>query len=603
MSKKILKKPNRTCVLILLLTIALLLAACADRGARPTVTQNEPEAIPTMKPTGRGAGDTLRILFWQAPTILNPHLALASSDWAASRVTYEPLASYDKDGKLIPFLAMEIPTLANGGLAADGKSVTWKLKQGTKWSDGQPFTAGDVYFTYQFITNPEVDSDSAVAYSAVESVEVIDDYTVKINFKDVNPAWALPFVGVQGMIIPRHKFEAYNGPDAREAPANLMPVGTGPYRVVKFRTEEVLFLGSELIQTNKIVFEPNAFFREEGKPFFSRVELKGGGTVNEAARSVLQAGEMDFALNLQVDDKTLAQLEVAGKGKGVALPGPLVERIVLNLTDPNRATEDGERSSLKFPHPFLGDKKVRQAFAYAIDREAIAALYGKAGRPTSNLLVSPANYRSPNTSYEFNLEKAAALLDEAGWTDTDGDGIRDKDKIKMKIVFQTTSNTLRQETQKIVQKALQSIGVEVEIKIIDSSVFFSSDPSNLNTNYHFYADLQTYNDGNPNPDPGSYMQYWTCDQIPQEANDWSGENTGRWCNLAYDALYRQSTTEIDPEKRQQLFIQMNDMIIEDIALIPLVHRARINGVGATLQGVDLTPWDAELWNIKDWRRD
>lgn len=589
-----------------ILTAAAWLTACNAESllyqkATPTPAPEEP--APTAEPTGRGSGETLKLLYWQAPSTLNPHLTSASQDWGASRITYEPLASFDKEGNLVPFLAAEIPSLDNGDLAEDGKSVTWKLKQDVKWSDGEPFTAADVLFTYQFISNPEVGASSAGVYRPVSSVEVVDDYTVKVNFNDVNPAWSLPFVGPTGMIIPRHIFEAYNGPNAAQAPANILPVGTGPYRVLPpgIKIQEVLFLGNELVDTNKIVFEPNPFFREADKPFFSRVELRGGGTVKEAARLALQTGEVDFAWNLQVDAATLSELEAEGQGEAIPVPQSFVERIYFNFTDPNRIAPNGERASLDFPHPFFSDIKVRQAFAYAIDREAIAALYGSAFQPTSNILVSPAKYNSPNTSFEFNLEKAAALLDEAGWVDTNNNGVRDKDGKEMEVLFQTSANPLRQETQRIIQRALQSIGVDVEIKVIDSGSFFDSDPNNPNTAYHFYADLQMYNDGNPNPDPGSYMEYLITDQIPQKHNNWTGENVGRWQNPAYDALYRQSTTEIDPDKRTQLFIQMNDKIIEDVAVIPLVHRARVIGVNPTLSGVDPTPWDAELWNIKDWR--
>ncbi len=559
------------------------------------------EAIPSL-PTGRGAGGVLKLLYWQAPTMLNPHLTSASQDWGASRITYEPLASVDKEGNLIPFLAAEIPSLANGGLASDGKSVTWKLKPGVKWSDGEPFTAADVLFTYEFISNPEVGAASASIYQSVKSVEVIDDYTVKVNFTGINPAWSLPFVGPTGMILPHHIFQDFNGSNAAEAPANLLPVGTGPYRVVPpgIKKREILFLQNEMVQTNKIIFEPNPFFRESDKPFFSRIELRGGSTANEAARQVLQTGEVDFAWNLQIDAEILSQLEREGRGKTVAVLTSFVERIYFNFTDPNQSAASGERSSLEFPHPFFSDLKVRQAFTYAVDRESIAALYGQAFQPASNILVSPAKYNSPNTSFEFNLEKAAALLDEAGWVDTNGDGMRDKNGQEMEVEFLTTANPLRQETQRIIQRALKSIGVDLEIKVIDSSSFFDSDPTNPNTAYHFYADLQMYNDGNLNPDPGSYMQYLTTDQIPQQHNNWTGENVGRWQNPKYDALYQQSTTEIDPDKRAQLFIQMNDKIIEDAAVIPLVHRARVIGVTPNLSGVDPTPWDAEIWNIKDW---
>lgn len=585
-------------IVLMLTAVALLSGMGGDAGHAETETK------PAEKSPVRGAGDTLRLHFWQAPTILNPHLSAAYQDWAASRITYEPLASYDKDGNLIPFLAAEIPTLDNGGLAEDGKSVTWKLRQRVRWSDGEPFTAQDVLFTYEFITDPAVGSDSAPLYSEVKGVEVIDNCTVRIHFKDVNPAWSLAFVGTQGMIIPEHLFAAYKGPDARKAPGNILPVGTGPYRVVApgIKPQEVLFLGTQLVETNKIIYEPNPYFREADKPFFSRVELRGGGTVKEAARLVLETGDADFAVNLMADDQTLSEMEAKGKGKTLPNPTSFVERLELNFTDPNRSTEKGERSSLRFPHPFFSDKRVRQAISYGIDRNAIAQLYGKGGRPTGNLLVSPAKYQSLNASYDFNTDLAKSLLAEAGWVDTDGDGIRDKNGTRMKILFQTTSNALRQEIQKIIQKELQALQIEVEIKVVDSSTFFSNDPTNPNTVYHFHADIQEYADGNPNPDPGAYMQFWLCSEIPQQENNWSGQNMGRWCNPLYDRLYEQSTKEMDPEKRTQLFIQMNDLIVEEVAVIPLVHRVRINGVDETLRGMDFTPWDAEVWNIKDWRR-
>lgn len=602
---KVKKKKTTLYLLHGVLVGLVFLTACLGQSTEPVETpivQLEP--TPTPKTTGRGAGDTLQILYWQAPNILNPHLSSGLRDWEASRIALEPLASYDQNGNLIPFLAAEIPTLDNGGLAQDGKSVTWKLKGGILWSDGEPFTADDVRFTFEFISNPEVNSTSASIYADVDSVEVIDDHTVRINFNKVNPAWSIPFVGMQGVILPRHVFEDYNGPNAEQAPANLNPVGTGPYRPLApgMKPQEVLFVGNALIETNKTVYEPNPYFREEDQPYFSRVELRGGATEREAARLVLQSGDIDFARNLQLDIETLAQLEAGGKGKVVSTFGPRVERIYLNHTDPQRVAPSGERSSLEFPHPFFSDERVREAFSYAVDRETIAALYGHTGRPTSNILVSPANFESPNTSYEYNLDKAAALLDEAGWVDTNGDGIRDKDGVRMKVVFQTTINDLRQQTQNIVKAALETLQIEVELEFIDSTTFFSSDPSNPNTAYHFYADLQEYNDGNASPDPGSYMELWTCDQIPQKSNGWTGENVQRWCDPAYEALFEQSATETDPEKRQQLFIQMNDMLIDNFVIIPMVNRAEVFGVSTSIEGIEPTPWDSPFWNMKDWRR-
>lgn len=543
---------------------------------------------PQQSPRTQDADQVLRLLYWQAPTILNPHLSTGLKDSEASRLTLEPLASYDKNGELVLFLAAEVPTLSNGGLAADGKSVTWKLKQGVKWSDGTPFSAADVVFTYSFIANPEVASTSASVYENIESVEAIDEYTVKINFQDVNPAWYRPFVS--SVILPRHMFEQYNGPNAWSASANSMPVGTGPYRVVEFKPGDT------------VVYEPNPYFREAGKPFFQRVELQGGGNSTSAARAVLQTGDADFAYNIQVEPQVLKQLEAVGLGRVVTSPDSGVERIWLNFTDPLRSTADGERSSVEFPHPFLTDWKVRQAFNLAIDRETIASqLYGVTGVATANFLVSPPQYNSTQTSYEFNLERAAALLDEAGWADSNGNGIRDKDGIEMKVLFQTSVNPVRQKTQEIVKQALKSLGVEVELKSIDASVFFSGDPANPDTTSHFYADWQMFTTGNGSPDPGTYLKLYTCGEIAQKANNWSGSNVSRYCNRAYDALWQQSATELDPRKRQQLFIQMNDLLVNEVAGIPIVHRADVVGVSNQLTGVDLTPWDSNTWNIMDWK--
>ncbi|MBE9138415.1 peptide ABC transporter substrate-binding protein [Nodosilinea sp. LEGE 07088] len=537
------------------------------------------------------AADTLRLLYWQAPTILNPHFSSGFKDSEASRITLEPLASFDADGNMVLFLAAEEPTLENGGVAADGTSVTWKLKEGITWSDGTPFTAADVAFTYEFIVNPEVATVNAGSYELVESVEALDDTTVKINFKEPNPAWNLVFTGTEGMVLPQHMFADYNGPNGREAPANTMPVGTGPYRVVSFTPGDV------------IVYEANPNYREADQLAFSRVELKGGGDATSAARAVLQTGDVDYANNLQVEAAILEQLEAAGQGEVVANFGSLVERIIFNFSDPNQATADGETSSVEFPHPFFSDPQVRQAVNLAIDRDTIATqLYGPTGQPTTNFLVAPGPYASENTSYDYDLEAAAALLDAAGWVDSNGNGTRDKDGQEMAVVFQTSVNPVRQKTQEIVKQSLEQIGIGVELKSIDASVYFSGDPASRETLDRFQADLQMFATGNTNPDPGSYMQTYTCDEIAQKANNWSKSNYARYCNPEFDALWQQAAATLDPQVRQELFVQMNDLLIEEAAVMPIVHRADVSGVSNQLEGINLTPWDLSTWNIADWKR-
>ncbi|MEM7761878.1 MAG: peptide ABC transporter substrate-binding protein [Cyanobacteria bacterium P01_A01_bin.40] len=565
----------------------LLAKFCVTLGLTVAITAcgNQTET------TNQQQNSTLKLLYWQAPTILNPHLSTGFKDAEASRISLEPLASFDNEANLIPVLAESIPTMDNGGVAKDGKSVTWKLKQNIKWSDGEPFTAEDVVFTYNFLSNPEVGAVSAGTYEVVASVEAIDDYTVKVNFKEVNPAWSLVFVGGEGMILPQHIYQSFNGGNARSAPANLKPIGTGAYRVVDFRPGDT------------VIYEPNPEFRQREQLGFERIELKGGGDATSAARAVLQTGDADFAYNLQVEAPVLDKLAAAGQGKVVSNYGALMERLIINHSDPNQVAPSGERSSVDFPHPFFSDRTVRQALALAVDRDTIAEqLYGVTGKATPNFLVAPPEYASANTSYEYNPQLAQQLLDQAGWQDSNGNGTRDKDGIEMQLVFQTSVNPLRQKTQAVIKQGLQSIGVGVELKSIDPSVYFSSDSSNTDTVERFYADLQMFTTGNTSPDPAAYMNFATCAQIPQQANNWSGDNNSRYCNPEYDRLWQAASQELDPEKRQQLLIEMNDLLIENTVVIPLVHRADVMAFGNSLTGYEPTAWDMRTWDIMNWQR-
>ncbi len=193
----------------------------------------------TYKPTKRGGGGVLKLLWWQGPTLLNPHNAVGTKDQEASRMFYEPLASWDPDGNLVPVLAAEIPTLQNGGVSADGKTVIWKIKPGVKWHDGKPLTADDLVFNWEYARDPATAAVTIGAYQDMV-VEKVNDLTVKLVFKDPTPFWANAFVDAIGMIIPKHLFQDYMGAKSREAPNNLKPVGTGPYRFVEFKPGDMV---------------------------------------------------------------------------------------------------------------------------------------------------------------------------------------------------------------------------------------------------------------------------------------------------------------------------------------------------------------------------
>lgn len=587
---------------VVLLSI-FVLVACGAPAAAPLPAEAGPSQAVTEAPTlaapARGQGGTLTLLYFQAPTIVNPHLSPGTKDLSASRITYEPLASFDKDGRLVPILAAEIPSLENGQVAADGMSVTWNLRQDIQWGDGEPFTADDVLFTYQYIVNPDVKSSSAGSYSDVESVEALDDHTLKVNFKQPTAAWDTPFVGPFGMIIPRHIFEEYNGANFADAPANLQAIGTGPYFVAEYRKEDVLIIGGNAVSTVKIIYEINPYYREPDKPFFREVELQGGGDINLAGQAAKEAA-VDFAWNLALPEETLVDIEAGGRMRVLAQPSAFVERIMINFTDPNKETADGERSSLQFPHPFFSDLQVRRAMAMAIDREAIAAPYGRGGQLTTNILVEPSFFVSPENTFEYNPQKAAALLEEAGWIDGDGDGVREKDGVELRLVFQTSIQPLRQAAQEQVKKDLEAVGFAVELKQVDASIFLGPPKDTTDTRRQFYTDLEEFAFSNKSPDPSAYMAAWVCDQAAQKDNDWSLPNWSRYCNPEFDTLFHQATAELDPEKRLELFVRMNELLIEDVAVIPLVNTTQPMALSVDIKGYDSTPWDVEVWKIADW---
>lgn len=545
------------------------------------------DATLQYKPTKAGGGGPLKILLWQAPTLLNPHFAIGTKDQIASRIFFEPLAGWDKDGNLIPCLAAEIPTKANGSLAADGMSVIWKLKLGVKWHDGKPFTADDVVFTWAYAADLATAAYSTGSYKDI-TVEKIDDHTVKVLFKAPTPFWADPFVGSVGQILPKHHFGDYAGAKSREAPGNLKPVGTGPYKFVEFKP-------GDLIRA-----ERNPDYHVKNQPHFDTLEVKGGGDAVSAARTVLQTGEYDYAWNLLVEEEVLKRMEASGKGRVDITPSGNVEFIILNTTDPWTEV-DGERSSVKTKHPTLSDPVVRQAFNLLIDREAIQKfIYGRGGIATASFVNQPQQFKSGKLTYAFDVDKANKILDEAGWK-RGADGIREKDGKKLKYVFQTSINAPRQKTQAIIKQACQKAGIDIELKSVTASVFFSSDVGNPDTYSKLYCDMEMYNTTQPQPDPERFLNQCVSWEIANKENKWLGRNISRWSDPEADKAYKTAQQELDPLKRAALLIKVNEIFCEANILVPLLSR-NIVGAGVNSLMADISGWDVTTWNLGSWYR-
>ena len=541
----------------------------------------------------RGTDGEVKILYSQAVSTMNAYLSSGTKDVEVGSLVLEPLAGFDEKGNVIPRLVTEVPSKENGGISEDLKTITWKIKPDMKWSDGTPFTADDVVFTAQYCMDPAGGCAQLARYEGIDKVEAVDPLTVKVSFKEPKPNPFMAFVGATSPILQKAQFANCLGAAASTCTEqNFKPIGTGPFRVTDFKTNDVVML------------EANPNYRDPAKPAFATAMVKGGGDAAAAARAVMETGEFDYAWNTQVSPEVQEQMKAGGKGVFVTAYGTLVERIEMNMTDPDPALPEGERSTAKHPHPILSDFKVRKALSMAIDRQTLVDVgYGEAGRPTCNLVPAPEMFASDNTDcLKQDMEGAKALLDEAGWK-VGADGIREKDGKKLKLLYQTSVNPVRQDFQAVIKQWWNELGVEVELKQVDGGVFFGGDAGSPDTFQKFYSDVEMYANNFDGTDPEPYLAQYTCEKAPKPESQWQGENVNRFCDPAYDALVKELTTTADMAKRSEIAKKLNDMLTKDtMTVVPLVDRGRMSAHSNALGGVVLNTWDSELWNASDWFR-
>ena len=542
----------------------------------------------------RGSDGTVNIIYWQAPSILNPYLSGGTKDQDASAIVIEPLARYDENGDIVAYLAESVPTLANGGVSEDLKSITWKLQEGLLWSDGTPVTSADVKFTAEYCMNPDGGCAQLSQFDGVTSVETPDDLTIVVTFKDAKPNPYGPFVGANTPIIQMAQFKDCVGAQASSCTEqNFGPIGTGPFVVTEFKPNDV------------IQFDMNPNYRDPNKPAFAKVNFKGGGDATGAGRAVMETGEFDHGWNLQLAPDVLAKMEAGGKGKVVVGFGPLVERLEMNMTNPSPDLPPETRATVAEPHPFLTEPKIREALSMAIDRALLVEIgYGQAGKVTCDIVPSPPNYAAGNDyCMTQDIAGANALLDEAGAVDTDGDGIREFNGTPLVIKYQTSTNAVRQDFQALIKQWWSEIGVETNLANYSASVFFGGDPGSPDTFQKFYSDVEMYANTFNGTDPQQYLAAYRCGNEPKPSSQWQGENINRFCDPAYDALIDELARTGDIAKRGEIAIKMNNMLTKDsYTIVPLVHRGRVSAIATTLGGYKMNVWDTEMWNIADWYR-
>ena len=524
-----------------------------------------------------------------------PHSGSGDKDYVAAALVSEPLLHFLPDGTIIPNLVTEVPSAENGQLAADLSTVTFTLLPDVTWSDGEPFTARDVQFTWEWITTQDNASVNYAIWNTISGIETPDDLTAVVTFASPSVTWFEPFTGSS------HRADL-PGPRVRRRPRQQergLPLQPDRHRSLRGgdlrrQRPDHLCGERELPRADQAVLQPG-------------VLLKGGGDPASAARAVLQTGEFDWAWNIQVEPEVIAQIEAdGGQGSYHTFPGVLVEYLGLNLSDP-RTEVDGQISQKDTPHPILGDLAVRQALNLAIQRDVIAErFYGDGQPPTANVLTGLESFTSPNTTWAYDPDEAGRLLDEAGWV-LDGD-VRAKDGVELALTLAAPVSAVRQKEQAVIQQNWEAIGVKVELLQVESSVYFDGSPGNEQNAAHKPWDVDLSANGPTSPIPTAYMNGWYAgpegENIAQAANDWQRDNTSRWQNADYDALFEELLQATDVERANEILIALNDLVIENVVAIPLVQRTDAPYVLSNRirqENVAIGPRFAiSTWNIANW---
>ncbi len=583
---------------------ALVLAACspADTGGTTTTgagpgTTEGPTGT-TAPPGGMaGEGGELLLLQWQAVSQIVSYLSTGTKDLLAGSLVLEPLAEVAPDGSLVPALAEAIPSKSDGSIAEDDTSITWTLKEGLLWADGSPVTADDAVFTWEYCSNP--DTGCSQDMSTVASVVAVDERTIQITWTTPQPYPFTIFTTFQQPIIQRAQFADCVGSAAQGCTEqNFAPVGTGPYMVTELRPED----------TVTYAYNPNYRGVPDGKPFFGTVTIKGGGDAEASARSVLEIDEADYGWNLQVAPEILGPMEQAGNGVVKVGFTANVEHLNLNHTNNRNPDNPSEFLDGTNPHPiFFLNGDLARALSMAINREEMAAVgYGPAGVPTCTLWPVPGEAAdSLDWCLTHDPDGANALLDELGYVDTDDDGIRETpDGLPLEFDLVTSTNAVRQTEQDLIARDWEAIGVAVNNRNEDAGLFFDGTCAADACIWKFFTDIQMYTNGASLPDALGYFSGFKTSEIPSPETNWGGGNPTHYSSPEFDAAWDQlSVTALDDPARVGLVKSLQELVVNDGAIVPLIHRASVSAFGNDIQGVgDLNAWDSEYWNIEEWSR-
>ncbi len=569
-------------LLFALLAASIVLAAC--QTTQPAVEEppapeapaaTEAPAEPTVDPNAPVKGGTVIVGTPQEPGTLSPLLASGTIDDVIGAFIVEGLVGIDADGNYVPYLAEELPAISDDGLI-----LTYKIRKDLKFSNGDPITCADVQFTKDAILS-ELSAASTSGYDVIDTIECTDDYTAVVTFSEVYA----PYLRLFSFLVPKGVGELA-ALDTWEY--NRAPIGTGPWIV------------QEWVAGDHITLAPNPYYREEGKPYLDNIIIKILPS-REVGMQLLGTGEITTLWDLTEADfpaiETMEGVDWAGAYYGSGEN----ELLAFNLADP---AVDAPADPAEAPHPILYDLRVRQAIQYAIDKQKIvdALLYGNVKVGSTLLPTGP--FACPQEPSEFNLEKAKSLLEEAGWADTDGDGIREKDGVKMSLkITSTTGNQLREQTEQVLVQMFKDVGIELVIDNVPSDVLFAGwDSDGLRKHGRFDILLYTTGPG-IDPDSSLFSNYHSA-RIPTADNEGAGNNFSRYNNADVDKWIDDAAFSADMDARHEAYCKVAEQINKDLPRLFLYERLVLSGYRTNLQNFRVSPGyadftiDSQNWWLK-----
>jgi peptide/nickel transport system substrate-binding protein len=555
-----------------LMIASLVLAACAGGGAAPT----PPPA--TAGGDGPARGGTVVLIIPEEPAGLNRYLADAAIVRQVSDATVIGLVTPNEQGEFVPRLAAELPTISE-----DKLTVTWKLRPDLKWSDGQPLTSDDLKFTWEVISNPNSGAfNETEGFALITAIETPDATTAILTYGE-------PYVGYVGQfaagVLPRH---AAGTPETMTTwEWNMKPVSAGPFVVSQWQSGQAITL------------ERNPHYYEAGKPYLDRLIFR---IIPEPAAqtAVMKQGEAQVQL-WPGEDKADWDALMAGSAAQQLVPGIWNLAIDFNLSRPNDDDPSGAN-----PHPILGDLRVRQAIAHAIDYDTLVrdVMRGQVRASTNPFAYGWYQCDIPRV-LGYDPEKARQLLTEAGWVEG-ADGIRvaqgaqyaeDGARLSLELQGYTSFEPLERTQQFIVEK-LKQVGIEARVQNYDFSIIFGSYADGSPRKVGDF-DMLIYDRGFGLEPQGEVADIWSSTNIPSQENG-DGGNIFRWVNPKADEAIAAAGGTFDQAARRQAYCQLGELIQQDLPQLYLYLFQDGYGFNSKLRGYTVSTWGSMSWDSQNW---